>query len=182
MTNENQSDSTQLPRLARRHLLAGWLGLFVYLVFGIVLETLHGMKTDAYLGPANTTRRLMWTLAHAHGSLFALINVVFAVSLARFDANRERALCRAGLGLLGGLVILPAGFFLGGCWMYGGDPGPGIFLVPLGALLMLGGVGGVVLALRPTDSTGGADSKRSKGEPPRRAPASETEAKSKQKN
>lgn len=30
-------------------------------------------------------------------------------------------------------VLLPGGFFLGGIFIHGGDPGLGIFLVPLGA-------------------------------------------------
>jgi len=34
-------------------------------------------------------------------------------------------------------VLLPAGFFLGGVAFYGGDPGIGTVLVPIGALLLL---------------------------------------------
>jgi hypothetical protein len=36
-----------------------------------------------------------------------------------------------------GLVTMPLGFFLGGIWAYVGDHGIGIFLVPVGAVLML---------------------------------------------
>ena len=32
--------------------------------------------------------------------------------------------------LLGALVLLPLGFFLGGVFIYGGDPGIGVILVP----------------------------------------------------
>lgn len=143
----NESNSNRADGLARKHLLTGWIGLFIFLLLGIVLETLHGLKADAYLGPPSATRRLMWTLAHAHGTLFALVNIVFAVSLSWLRARHDRALRLASWGLLGGLAVLPAGFFLGGCWLYGGDPGPGVFLVPLGALFMLGGAGAVVVAL-----------------------------------
>ena len=38
--------------------------------------------------------------------------------------------------LLGALVLLPLGFFLGGVFIYGGDPGIGVILVPPGALLL----------------------------------------------
>ena len=32
-----------------------------------------------------------------------------------------------------GFVLMPVGFFLGGVWIYGGDPGLGVLLVPIGA-------------------------------------------------
>ena len=38
-------------------------------------------------------------------------------------------------------ILLPGGFLLGGFFTYDGDPGSGIWLVPIGALLMLYGVG-----------------------------------------
>lgn len=170
-------------RLTRRHLLTGWIGLCFFLLLGIVLETLHGLKADAYLGPSNATRRLMWTLAHAHGTLFALVNIAFAVSLPAFR-TRPRPLVRvASWGLLAGMVVLPVGFFLGGCWLFGGDPGPGVFLVPLGALFMLGGVGAVALALwkdrgKLTDQTN--PTKRSEP-PPKQAEAGNLRGKSSKK-
>lgn len=142
-----ESNSGLTERLTRKHLLAGWVGLLCFLLLGILLETLHGLKAHAYVGPPNATRRLMWTLAHAHGSLFALVNIAFAVSLAWFRTSHGRLARVASWGLLAAMAVLPAGFFLGGCWLYGGDPGPGVFLVPLGALFMLGGVGAVCLAL-----------------------------------
>ena len=35
------------------------------------------------------------------------------------------------------LALLPLGFLLGGIYTYGGDPGDGILLVPVGAVLLL---------------------------------------------
>jgi hypothetical protein len=32
---------------------------------------------------------------------------------------------------------MPTGFFLGGYQLYGGDPGFGVFLVPLGGMAMI---------------------------------------------
>lgn len=155
--NDN-SDPVSKQRLVRRHLLAGWIGLFAYLFLGIILETLHGIKADSYLGPHNTTRRLMWTLAHAHGTLFALVNIAFAVSLNFLPSRHGKVLRFSSKALLGGLVILPLGFFLGGFWLFGGDPGVGVFLIPVGALLMLLGVGGVVMVLwRNSDKDGNVD-------------------------
>jgi len=56
-------------KLTSRHLLWGWWGLLVFLSLGIILEALHGFKVGAYLDVGNETRRLMWTLAHAHGTM-----------------------------------------------------------------------------------------------------------------
>jgi hypothetical protein len=39
--------------------------------------------------------------------------------------------------LTGATVLLPGGFFLGGVRFYAGDPGIGVVLVPIGAVLLL---------------------------------------------
>ncbi|HEY8174006.1 MAG TPA: hypothetical protein VIH21_13040, partial [Dehalococcoidia bacterium] len=59
---------------ARRHLRFGWWSLFVFATLGLTLEALHGFKVRAYLDVSNDTRRLMWTLAHAHGTLLGLVH------------------------------------------------------------------------------------------------------------
>ena len=141
------SDQTHDPAgsLSRRHLWAGWAGLLIFLSFGIILESLHGLKLNSYLDPRNVTRRLMWTLAHAHGTLFSLIQIAFAVSLNSLRAQSPKALKVVSRCLIGSLITMPLGFFLGGLSLYGGDPGVGIILVPVGALMMLTGVGTFLL-------------------------------------
>lgn len=121
----------------RRHLRFGWWTLLLFVVLGVVLEALHGFKVPAYLGVSSSTRRLMWTLAHAHGTLLALVQLVFAVChpLVRGWSPRGRDL--ASLCLMGASLLVPLGFFLGGIHVYGGDPGLGILLVPVGALLLV---------------------------------------------
>ena len=121
----------------RRHLRFGWWSLLVFLTLGLVLEGLHGLKVGLYLDVSNQTRRLMWTLAHAHGTLLALVHVAFGVSLHLMPAWDVRAREIASPCLIGASVLLPAGFFLGGVFIYSGDPGLGILLVPLGGLLLL---------------------------------------------
>ena len=69
---------------ARRHLQFGWWSLVVFATLGLVLETLHGFKVRAYLDVSNETRRLMWTLAHAHGTLLAIVHIVFGLMVAVF--------------------------------------------------------------------------------------------------
>lgn len=140
--------------LAGSHFRYGWLMLLVFLTLGIVLEGLHGFKSQWYLSVANETRRLMLTLGHAHGTLFGLINLGFAATCAAgyFGANRPRARLAGGLLKISS-ILMPAGFILGGIRIYGGDPGLGIILVPVGAILMLAAVAIICLDVRK--SSGG---------------------------
>jgi len=122
---------------SRRHLRIGWWSLLVFLTLGMVLETLHGFKIGWYLNVSNETRRLMWSLAHAHGTLFSLIHIAFATTLSLLR-TRSGSWCEtASMFLTAATVLLPGGFFLGGLYIYGGDPGIGVYLVPLGAFCLL---------------------------------------------
>jgi len=126
---------------ARRHLRFGWWSLLVFASLGFTLETLHGLKVRAYLDVSNETRRLMWTLAHAHGTLLGLVHVAFGLTVrsAALDPGltNVRAISPA---LIAASVLLPGGFFLGGLAFYGGDPGLGVLLVPFGALSLIAAV------------------------------------------
>lgn len=128
-----------------RHLRFGWWSLFAWLTLGVVLETLHGFKLAWYLNVDVEMRRLMFTLAHAHGTLLALVNIAAGLTLRTvkgFELEKK-----ASLALLGGSVLLPAGFLLGGLVIHDGDPGLGVLLVPVGALLLLYGVWSAARAL-----------------------------------
>jgi hypothetical protein len=83
----------------------------------------------------------MWTLAHAHGVGLSLVQLGFAASVGLLGAALAGKLRNAGRLLDGASVLIPSGFFLGGVVTYEGDPGIGIVLVPLGALLLLAAVG-----------------------------------------
>jgi hypothetical protein len=122
--------------VVRRHLRWGWMVLLVFLSFGLVLEGLHGFKVQAYLNMMNETRRLMWTLAHAHGALLGLVNVGFAFTVANAPSWLARRRSAASYSLIAATLLMPAGFFVGGVWVYGGDPGLGILLVPVGGVLL----------------------------------------------
>lgn len=123
------------PDLVERHLRFGWWSLLVYLTLGLCLEGLHGLKVGWYLDVTSSTRRLMWTLAHAHGTLLALINLGFAMTLfLRPGWTSGRG--QASWWLIGAAVTLPLGFLLGGFLTYGGDPGIGIALAALGGLML----------------------------------------------
>jgi hypothetical protein len=139
-------DTADARALARRHLQFAWWSLLCFLSLGIFLEALHGLKIEWYLEPAFETRRLMWTLGHAHGTLLALVHAAFAMCVHMTLKNvQERNVANrlhrwASPCLIGSSVLLPGGFLLGGVFLYAGDPGLGIFLVPVGALLLLTGV------------------------------------------
>lgn len=133
-----------------RHLRYGWWSLFIFLALGVLLETLHGFKIGWYLNVDVEIRRLMFTLAHAHGTLLALVNIVLGLTLRSVKGcDLSRGASRA---ILWGSALLPAGFFLGGIIIHDGDPGLGVLLVPVGALLLLYGVYSVARALGRTPS------------------------------
>ena len=127
-------------RYVRRHLRFGWWSVLVFLTLGTALEVMHGFKVDWYLNVANETRRLMWTLAHAHGVLLGLVHLGFAASLRALEGVAGGWCRYASAALVGATLFLPGGFLLGGIWIYGGDPGRGVLLVPVGATLLFVGV------------------------------------------
>ena len=62
---------------ANRHFRIGWWSLLLFLSLGIVMEALHGFKVGWFLDVGMETRRLMWRLAHAHGTLLSLLHIAF---------------------------------------------------------------------------------------------------------
>ena len=114
--------------------------MLVFLTLGLVLEFLHGFKVSLYLDPDKELRRELWTLAHAHGTLLSLVQLLFsaAITSGHFRSPRRAKLC--SVLLLGATLLLPGGFFLGGVAPTEWDPWIGIIWVPLGGLFLLGGV------------------------------------------
>jgi hypothetical protein len=151
----------------QRHLRVGWWTFLLFATLGLVLESLQGFKVRAYLDVSNETRRLMWTLAHAHGALLGLVNVLAGLSirvLPDVGAAHRRLTSTA---LLAATVLIPGGFFLGGIVFYGGDPGLGVLILPVGAVFLL--VAAFLLA-RDAGSVTSADATRSTraARPPKR--------------
>ena len=110
----------------------GWISLAAWIVFGILIEGFIGFRTPAVLD--DSVRRDMFRLAHVHGTLLNLVLIAAAIC-ARLELIRIGRI--ASLGLRLSVVLLPVGFLLGGIWHFKDDPGLGIFLVPIGALLLL---------------------------------------------
>ena len=130
---------------AVRNLRFGWWSLRVFLSLGAVLETLQGFKVGWYLDVGNETRRLMFTLAHAHGTLLAVVNIVAGLSVR--IAERFTLRSSVSFALIWAAILLPAGFFLGGVIIYDGDPGLGVWLVPIGAALLFYSIARIALDL-----------------------------------
>lgn len=135
----------QADRLVVRHLRVGWWGLLVFLSLGLALEALHGFKVGAYLDVGNETRRLMWRLAHAHGTLLSLVNLAYAFTV---RARPTAAVSLASTGLVVAWALVPLGFFAGGVTVHGGDPGLPVLLVPVGAVALFAGVLSAARAIR----------------------------------
>jgi hypothetical protein len=126
--------------LCLRHLQFAWWSLLCFVILGITLEAFHGFKTSWYLGKNAEIRRLLWTLAHAHGALLSLVHAAFAFTYFAMPVQLTRRQRLASALLMAASVLLPGGFFLGGTFVYEGDPGLGIWLVPPGAFCLFLGV------------------------------------------
>ncbi|MDB6147391.1 MAG: hypothetical protein JWO45_1055 [Spartobacteria bacterium] len=128
-----------------RNLRFGWWSLLIFLSLGGALETLHGFKIGWYVNVESEMRRLMFTLAHAHGTALALVNITAGLTgrnLKNFDLRPA-----VSFSLIWAGILFPLGFFLGGVVTYGGDPGLGIWLVPVAALLLFYSVAWIALAV-----------------------------------
>lgn len=141
----------------QRSVRFGWWSLLCWLALGMALEALHGFKIGWYLDVVNETRRLQWRLAHTHGTLIALVNLLLAAT-GRGVAGLDRAAtCLRWAG-----ILMPVGFLAGGALAMGPDPGLPIVLVPVGAALLFAGV---LLAARAMTAAAGASA--AEPEPPR---------------
>jgi hypothetical protein len=110
----------------------GWISLAAWIVFGLLIEGLIGFRSPALLD--DSVRREMFRLAHAHGTLLNLV-LIAAALCGRLDLIRLGRI--TALALRAAVVLLPIGFLLAGIWHFKDDPGLGILLVPLGAVLLL---------------------------------------------
>jgi len=131
--------------LIRRHLRVGYAGLAVFVTLGAVLEALHAFKAGFYLDVDHETRRLMWRLAHAHGTLLSILHVVYALTLKAVPGAARPV---ASSTLTAALLLIPGGFFAGGISVAGGDPNMAILLVPAGFVALLASIVVTLRALR----------------------------------
>jgi hypothetical protein len=128
-----------------RNLRFGWWSLLIFLSLGGALETLHGIKIGWYVDVGNEMRRLMFTLAHAHGTALAVVNIAAGLTARHFKDFDFSP--KVSISLIWAGILFPVGFFLGGVVTYGGDPGLGIWLVPVAAILLFYGVLSIAISV-----------------------------------
>jgi hypothetical protein len=137
-----------IDQLALRHFRFGWGALCLFVALGVVLDGLHAFKIGFYLDVGTETRRFMWTLAHAHGLGLGLLHVALAATLrAQLFQGATSRLRFASASLTWASVLMPLGFFLGGIAAHGSDPSIGVFLVPVGGLVLLAAVASTAFEL-----------------------------------
>lgn len=129
--------------MSDRAIRFGWTMLLVAASGGAILEAMHGFKVSAYLDDELT--RLLLRLAHAHGVGLSLVMIAFGYSaVPRLNEELAEHVYRV---LVLGVIALPLGFGLGVIAHPEGDPGLGIFLVPIGAAALLYALARIVIAL-----------------------------------
>ena len=129
------SDDRNAQPWIRPAIFQALVGIAVWMTFGLLLEGLIGYKTPDYLH--DSVRRELFRLAHAHGTLLSLLLLGLALVCDRFDVKPANFV---PMVLRGGVVLMPIGFLLGGLWHYESDPGVGIWLVPVAAVMVVFGV------------------------------------------
>jgi len=120
--------------IGRRHVRTGYAALALFVLLGVALEALHAFKVGGYLDVEHETRRLMLRLAHAHGTLLSVVNVVFGLTA---KAYPHACTPLSSVAMLVSLALVPLGFGLGAISAQGADPGALVLLVPPGALALL---------------------------------------------
>lgn len=121
-------------RYQLRHLRVGWSALLLFAALGTLLELLHAFKVPWYLAVGSESRRLLFTLAHVHGAALGLVNLALAAVCHLLPRPLPAT---ASAALIAGTILVPGGFFVGGLFAHGADPGLGAALIPPGALLVL---------------------------------------------
>lgn len=129
----NVSPISTSNRLAIRHRRFGWTSLLIFIGLGTLLEGLLGFKSIGLM--LDPLRRELWSLAHFHGAMLAIVNLVY-VSWADNTDLRSQQQNSASWALIIGSLCMPAGFFFGGISHPEGDPSIAILLVPIGALMI----------------------------------------------
>ena len=135
------------------HLRWGWWLLAVFGLMGLVLDSFHGFKQSFYVAEDVQLRRLLWMTSHGGGVVLGILNIAFAASLHRFSTG---LVClRSSMGLIAANVAIPSGLFMAGLFLHDGQPGTGLLLFFIGAVLLLGSLVLIAQAGRRSSGTAG---------------------------
>lgn len=122
-------------------LFQAWASIALWMSFGLLLESFIGYRIPSYMN--DELRRELFRLAHSHGALLNIILLLAAICV-RLEMVPASKLALWPLRI--GVVLMPVGFLLGGIWHTESEPGLGIFLAPLGGVLMIFGVVSVAIS------------------------------------
>jgi len=128
MAEKPETRSKNVFCLARQ----AWFGLALWMSLGLLLEGLIAFRSPTYL--QDPIRREMFRLAHAHGTLFSILLIITQLWLSH---AKQSVPATATLLLRVGTLLMPVGFLLGGIWHSATDPGIGVFLAPIGGVLVI---------------------------------------------
>lgn len=115
----------------RYNIAAGFLLIAAFMAYGFLLVYLRDFAPgkEAWIASYTTGKHFEARLAHAHGNLFAVLNVVLGLVLPRLALPKGRRKALAVLGLVG--MLMPVGIL---AEVYLGAPP---FFVLLGGASML---------------------------------------------
>lgn len=134
-------------QICQGHLCFAWISLTCFCLLGLALEGFHAFKIDWYLEMAY--RRGCWMAAHATGTCFSLLHILFAVTVIYLSDWQPKSRRGVSCALYSASLLIPAGFFLAGCFLRDGKPGMGIGLVLAAAVLLVSVL--VVTAITTSD-------------------------------
>ncbi len=137
--SDDSSPTEVKVKLIASLIFQSWIGITVWMSFGLLNEGLIGFRIPAYV--ADDVRRELFRLAHAHGTLLSLMLLGAAFSVSRLTDAPVLGIWALRIGA----VVLPLGFLLGGIWHFKSEPGLGVWLVPPAALIVI--FGAITMAL-----------------------------------
>ncbi len=138
-------------RDGKRNIVAGLIVLAAFMFYGFVLIYLRDFAPDkeAWIASYGAGKHFESRLAHAHGNLFALLNVVFGFLLLRLPLTGPPARWISWLLLLG--LLMPIGILTE--VLFGAPPA----LVLVGGLSMLAGTAWLGVAVARLQSSPASD-------------------------
>ncbi len=103
----------------RWNIATGLLFIAAFMAYGFVLIYLRDFAPgkEEWIASYSTGKHFEARLAHAHGNLFALLNVVLGILLPRLGLKEGKAKLLASLGLAG--MLMPVGIL---AEVYAGAP------------------------------------------------------------
>src|SRR5438067_2276666 len=104
-----------------------------------------GNRSERCPGPRPFRLATTRPIKHWAKRRHALVNI--AAGLTARIVERFTLRPSVSFALIWAAILLPAGFFLGGIVIYDGDPGLGVWLVPVGAALLFYSIARIALDL-----------------------------------